>query len=61
VDPFWRSTSDEDREQHGEEATMGKNVAKRLANVVRLRKGLPLIGGKLVEDATKQRTRARKV
>lgn len=40
---------------------MGKNVAKRLANVVRLRKGLPLIGGKLVEDATKQRTRARKV
>jgi ribosome assembly protein 1 len=61
VDPHWKPASEELREEHGEDAELLKNLAKRLANVVRGRKGLPLIGGKVVEDATKQRTRARKV
>lgn len=61
VDPHWTPASEELREEHGEDAELSKNLAKRLANVVRQRKGLPLIGAKVVEDATKQRTRARKV
>jgi hypothetical protein len=61
VDPHWRATSEEEREVHGEAGTLQRNIAKMLANVVRARKGLPLIDAKVVEDGTKQRTRARKV
>lgn len=61
VDPHWRAKSEEDREAYGEAGTLQRNVAKMLANVVRARKGLPLIDAKVVEDGTKQRTRARKV
>ena len=61
VNPAWRPTSEEEREEHGEDAALAHNLARRLANGVRARKGLPLIGGKLVRDGTKQRTRARKV
>jgi ribosome assembly protein 1 len=61
VDPHWKPVSEEQREEHGEDGTLLKNLAKRLANVIRERKGLPLIGAKVVEDGTKQRTRARKV
>jgi ribosome assembly protein 1 len=61
VEPQWRPKSEEEREEHGEDATLVHNLARRLANVARARKGLPLIGGKVVGDGTKQRTRARKV
>ena len=61
VDPSWKPTSEEEREEHGEEGALMKNLARQLANVARLRKGLPQIGGKVVGDGTKQRTRARKV
>lgn len=61
VDPHWKPVSEEQREEHGEDGALLKNLAKRLANTVRERKGLPLIGAKVVTDGTKQRTRARKV
>jgi hypothetical protein len=35
------------------------NLVQRLANVARLRKGLAQLGGKVIEDATKQHTSAR--
>jgi ribosome assembly protein 1 len=59
VDPSWKPTSEEEREEHGEEAALLHNIARRLANVARLRKGLPQLGGKVIGDGTKQRTRAR--
>lgn len=41
-------------------ATGAPNLAKKLIDAVRRRKGLP-VEEKVVESATKQRTRARKV
>jgi hypothetical protein len=64
VAPAWRPASEAEREEHGEAAAgagLQHNLARRLANAARARKGLPLIGGKVVGDGTKQRTRARKV
>ncbi|GAB4820198.1 hypothetical protein N2152v2_007244 [Parachlorella kessleri] len=62
VDPFFVPTTEEDREEFGEEGQgVGvPNLAKRLIDAVRRRKGLP-VEEKVVESATKQRTRARKV
>jgi hypothetical protein len=61
VDPYWKPQSEVEREEHGEGAALMKNIAKQMINTVRQRKGLSLIDAKVVEDATKQRTRARKV
>lgn len=61
VAPTWRPVSEEEREEHGEGGILVHNLAQKLANKARARKGLPLLGAKVVGDATKQRTRARKV
>jgi hypothetical protein len=61
VAPAWRAATEEEREEHGEAGELAHNAARRLANAARARKGLPLIGGKVIGDGTKQRTRARKV
>jgi ribosome assembly protein 1 len=59
VDPSWKPKSEEEREEHGEGAALLHNLARRLANIARLRKGLPQLGGKVIGDGTKQRTRAK--
>ena len=62
VDPFFVPVTEEEREEFGEEGQgVGTaNLARTLIDEVRRRKGLPL-DRKVVESATKQRTRARKV
>ncbi len=62
VDPFFVPTSEEEREEFGEEGqgVGAANLARTLIDEVRRRKGL-LLDRKVVESATKQRTRARKV
>lgn len=62
VDPFFVPTTEEEREEFGEEGQgVGTaNLARTLIDEVRRRKGLA-IDKKVVESATKQRTRARKV
>ncbi|KAK9794308.1 hypothetical protein WJX73_002877 [Symbiochloris irregularis] len=62
VDPFFVPKTEEEREDFGEEGQGmgGKNLARILIDQVRRRKGLAL-DHKVVESATKQRTRARKV
>ncbi|PRW32859.1 ribosomal S5 Elongation factor G III V family [Chlorella sorokiniana] len=62
VDPFFVPLTEEEREEFGEEGqgVGSANLAKRLIDAVRRRKGLP-VEEKVVESATKQRTRARKV
>lgn len=62
VDPFFVPTTEEEREEFGEEGQgmIGYNLARLLIDQVRKRKGLP-VDKKVVESATKQRTRARKV
>lgn len=62
LDPFFAPTTEEEREEFGEEGqgVGAANLAKRLIDSVRRRKGLP-VEEKVVESATKQRTRARKV
>ena len=62
VDPFFAPTTEEEREEFGEEGQgVGTaNLARTLIEEVRRRKGLP-VDRKVVESATKQRTRARKV
>lgn len=62
LDPFFVPTTEEEREEFGEEGqgVGAANLAKRLIDSVRRRKGLP-VEEKVVESATKQRTRARKV
>lgn len=54
--------TEEEREEFGEEGQGqgGDNLAKGLIDAVRRRKGLP-VERKMVESATKQRTKARKV
>jgi len=62
VDPFFQPLTEEEREEFGEEGQgMGApNLARKMIDSVRRRKGLP-VEEKVVESATKQRTRARKV
>lgn len=62
IDPFFVPLTDEEREEFGEEGqgVGAPNLAKRLIDAVRKRKGLA-VEQKVVEFATKQRTRARKV
>ena len=62
LDPFFQPLTEEEREEFGEEGqgVGAPNLAKRLIDDVRRRKGLQ-VGEKVVESATKQRTRARKV
>ena len=61
VDPFFQPQTEEEREEFGEEGQgVGKsNLAKKLIDDVLRRKGR--LQQKHVADATKQRTRARKV
>ena len=54
-DPFWVPFTEEDLEDLGELADK-ENVAKRYMDGVRIRKGLPVKGRKLVKDAEKQKT-----
>lgn len=62
VDPFFKPQTEEEREEFGEagEGIGAPNIAKKMINSVRRRKGLP-VEEKVVESATKQRTLARKV
>ena len=61
VDPFFVPTTEEEREEWGEEASnLGTNLAKRLIDATRRRKGLP-VEEKVVKAATKQRTLKRNV
>lgn len=62
VDPFFKPQTEEEREEFGEagEGIGAPNIAKKMINGVRRRKGLP-VEEKVVESATKQRTLARKV
>ncbi|KAK9824164.1 hypothetical protein WJX72_008216 [[Myrmecia] bisecta] len=62
VDPFFVPTTQEEREEFGEEGqgVGAANLARVLIDEVRRRKGLA-VEKKVVEAATKQRTRARKV
>jgi len=63
VDPFFVPRTEVEREELGEEGQGGgggPNLARRLVDAVRERKGLP-VAARVVESATKQRTRARKV
>ena len=62
VDPFFAPTTEEEREEFGEEGqgVGAPNLANLLIDKVRRRKGLP-VDKKVVESSTKQRTRARKV
>lgn len=60
VDPFWVPTTEEEREEHGEGGATDHNLARRLMNAVRRRKGLA-VEEKVVKTATKQRTLKRNV
>lgn len=62
VDPFFVPTTEEEREEYGEEGQgVGTpNLAVVIIDKVRRRKGLP-VDKKVVESATRQRTRAKKV
>lgn len=60
VDPFFVPTTEEEREELGENALASPNLARQLIDAVRKRKGLT-VEQKVVERATKQRTLARKV
>lgn len=61
IDPFFVPTTEEELEEWGEGGpTGGPNLARRMVDAVRRRKGLP-VEQKVVQHATKQRTRARKV
>lgn len=62
MDPFFVPKTEEEREKFGEEGQgVGTaNLARTFIDEVRRRKGLT-VDRKVVESATKQRTRARKV
>ncbi|KAG2443951.1 hypothetical protein HXX76_002290 [Chlamydomonas incerta] len=60
VDPFFVPTTEEEREEHGEDGSGLTNLARRLVDAVRRRKGLP-VEEKVVQRATKQRTLKRNV
>ena len=58
-DPFFIPKSQEEIEEFGDGASIGPNLAKKLMNSVRRRKGLH-VEEKVVEHGTKQRTLSRK-
>ena len=62
MDPFFIPTTEEEREEFGEEGqgVGAPNLANILIEKVRRRKGL-IVNRKVVESSTKQRTKARKV
>ncbi|CAD7704026.1 unnamed protein product [Ostreobium quekettii] len=60
ADPFFFPTTEEEREEFGEDGLPLPNLARRLIDAVRRRKGLQ-VEQKVVEKATKQRTLAKKV
>lgn len=62
VDPFFVPTTEEEREEFGDDANNldSTNLAKKLIHAVRKRKGL-VVQEKVIESATKQRTLAKKV
>lgn len=60
VDPFFVPTTEEELEEFGSEAGGPANLARRLIDGVRRRKGLP-VEEKVVAKATKQRTLKRNV
>eukprot|EP00878_Enallax_costatus_P013632 GHUV01014254.1.p1 GENE.GHUV01014254.1~~GHUV01014254.1.p1 ORF type:complete len:573 (+),score=214.81 GHUV01014254.1:327-2045(+) len=60
VDPFFVPTTEEELEEFGTEAGGPANLARRLIDAVRRRKGLP-VEEKMVAKATKQRTLKRNV
>lgn len=59
-DPFFVPKTEEEIEEFGDGASVLPNMARKLMNSVRRRKGLP-VEEKVVQHATKQRTLARKV
>ncbi|KAH7683060.1 Protein-synthesizing GTPase protein [Dioscorea alata] len=59
-DPFFVPKTEEEIEEYGDGASVPPNIARKLMNSVRRRKGLP-VEEKVVQHATKQRTLARKV
>lgn len=59
-DPFFVPTTEEELEEFGDGSSVLHNTARKLIDSVRRRKGLP-VEEKVVQYATKQRTRARKV
>ncbi len=60
VDPFFVPTTEDELEEFGTEAGGPANLARRLMDAVRRRKGLP-VEEKVVKVATKQRTLKRNV
>ena len=62
VDPFFMPTTEEEREEFGEEGqgVGAPNLANLIIEKVRRRKGLN-VNRKVVQSSTKQRTKARKV
>ena len=59
-DPFFTPKTPEEIEEFGDGSSIGPNLAKKLMNSVRRRKGLH-VEEKVVEHGTKQRTLAKKV
>ncbi|XP_065854704.1 ribosome assembly protein 1 isoform X2 [Euphorbia lathyris] len=59
-DPFFVPKTEEEIEEFGDGASVLPNTARKLIDAVRRQKGLP-VEEKVVQHATKQRTRARKV
>ncbi|CAK7329255.1 unnamed protein product [Dovyalis caffra] len=59
-DPFFVPKTEEEIEEFGDGSSVLPNTARKLMDAVRRRKGLP-VEEKVVQFATKQRTRARKV
>ncbi|KAL3681346.1 hypothetical protein R1sor_024302 [Riccia sorocarpa] len=59
-DPFFVPRTEEELEEFGDGSSVLQNTARKLIDSVRRRKGLP-VEEKIVQFATKQRTRARKV
>ncbi|KAL6637528.1 hypothetical protein ACP70R_025100 [Stipagrostis hirtigluma subsp. patula] len=59
-DPFFMPKTQEELEEFGDGSSIGPNLAKKLMNSVRRRKGLH-VEEKVVEHGTKQRTLAKKV
>lgn len=52
--------TEEELEEFGDGIGLAQNIARKMMDKVRRRKGLP-VEEKIVEHATKQRTRAKKV
>ncbi|KAL6899812.1 hypothetical protein ACP4OV_006470 [Aristida adscensionis] len=59
-DPFFIPKTQEEIEEFGDGSSIGSNLAKKLMNIVRRRKGLH-VEEKVVEHGSKQRTLAKKV